>query len=125
MALDANELGYFIQQVGLAALSFGVSQADATAAGTALQTLFGYRCSPPANIVGGPQLESICDAKSCPLDPKADCGQYPWWGVSYPPKVAPQCKGMYKDGDQNAPDSSHMDWEDWQHKYPHGGHWSA
>lgn len=91
MDLDENELGYFIQQVGLAALSYGVSQADATAAGGALMTLFGYRCSPATAITGAAVLQSMCTAKTCPLDPKANCAAYPWYGVSYPPEVNPSC----------------------------------
>jgi hypothetical protein len=37
MALDAYEVQYFIEQVGLAALSFGVSADDAEAVGHTLQ----------------------------------------------------------------------------------------
>ena len=76
MALDPYQLGYFIQQVGLAATSFGVTAEDATAAGMALTKLFDYRCSPPTTVVKaqGPQLQSICDDPSCPLDPMSQCG---------------------------------------------------
>lgn len=79
MALDADQIGYFITQVGLAAASFGVAKNDVMAVGTALTTLFAYKCSAPAVVVPaqGPQLESICTDTSCPLDPKnATCGLY-------------------------------------------------
>ena len=43
MDLDAFELGYFIEQVGLAASSFGVVDADVEAVGMALTKLFDYK----------------------------------------------------------------------------------
>lgn len=79
MDLDQNEVGYFIEQVGLAAASFGVAKADVTYVGTALNALFGYKCSPPSTVIPaqGAQLNSICVADSCPLAPNATCSQYP------------------------------------------------
>ena len=76
MDLDPYEVGYFIEQVGLAATSFGVTTEDATAVGMALTKLFDYRCSPPTTVVKaqGPQLQSICQDESCPLDPNSMCG---------------------------------------------------
>lgn len=62
MDLNHYEVSYFIQQVGLAASSFGVSKDDVTAVGTALDKLFNYKCLPPATAIKeqGPQLQSIC-----------------------------------------------------------------
>lgn len=76
MALDPYQMGYFIQQVGLAATSLGVTADDAAAAGMALTKLFDYRCSPPTTVVQaqGPRLQSMCDDPSCPLDPMSQCG---------------------------------------------------
>lgn len=77
MDLDAAEVGYFVQQVGLAAASFGVSNDDVTYVGGALMSLFGYRCSPATAVVGtDAYLQSICIDKSCPKDPKAMCNLY-------------------------------------------------
>lgn len=77
MDLDAAEVGYFVQQVGLAAASFGVSNTDVATVGGALMSLFGYRCSPATAVVSNdPYLQSICIAKTCPLDPKAMCNLY-------------------------------------------------
>lgn len=78
MALDPYEVGYFITQVGLAAASFGVADADVEAVGAALTKLFDYRCAPPAAAVEaqGPQLQSICVAEECPLAADAVCEQY-------------------------------------------------
>lgn len=78
MNLDENEVGYFIQQVGLAATSFGVTQEDATAVGQSLNMAFGYRCAPNATIIAaqGPNQQSICSADSCPLAEGAVCDQY-------------------------------------------------
>lgn len=79
MDLDAAEVGYFVQQVGLAAASFGVSSSDVASVGSALMSLFGYRCSPATAIVStDPMLQSICIAQSCPLDPSAMCQYYSW-----------------------------------------------
>jgi hypothetical protein len=84
MALDPNEVGYFISQVGAAAVCLGVSVADATAVGGILESYFGFRCSPPRTIANlGPQLNSICENAACPLDPDADCGLYQQEGYAY------------------------------------------
>ena len=91
MDLDTNEVGYFISQVGAAAASFGVASADVSAVGMALMEYFGYKCTPPENIVDGPQLDSICINANCPYDPHAECWLYPYNGQGVPPKVAPQC----------------------------------
>ncbi|KAK8107610.1 uncharacterized protein PG998_009623 [Apiospora kogelbergensis] len=74
MDLNKYEVGYFIQQVGMAAASFGVAEDDVKAVGTALNTLFGYRCAPPATAIKaqGPQLQSICIDGSCPVSPMAN-----------------------------------------------------
>lgn len=85
MDLDVNELGYFIQQVALAAASFGVAEDDLKAVGMALAQLFGLRCSPAATAIAeqGPQLQAICIADSCPISPNATC-------ASYEPAMAPK-----------------------------------
>ncbi len=90
MNLDPNQLGYFIQQVGLAASSFGVSTADITTVATALNKLFGYRCSPPQVVIPemGATLNSICVNSACPLDPNANCSAYPNNGVAIAPMKA-------------------------------------
>ena len=78
MSLNSIQLGYFIQQVALAGASFGVAQADLEAVGTALQHLFGLRCSPSVEIAKGQgaQLQAICVAQSCPLSSDAVCNKY-------------------------------------------------
>ncbi|KAF5484551.1 hypothetical protein CGCS363_v014975 [Colletotrichum siamense] len=78
MDLDMNELGYFIQQVAMAAASFGVAQDDLQAVGKALSQLFGMRCSPPATAIPaqGPQLQAICIENSCPISPNSTCASY-------------------------------------------------
>ena len=79
MDLDPYEVGYFIEQVGLSAASFGVSQSDVEYVGMALNKLFNYRCSPNTTVIPaqGPQQQSICIADTCPLDPNATCAAYP------------------------------------------------
>ncbi|POS79228.1 hypothetical protein DHEL01_v202386 [Diaporthe helianthi] len=78
MELDHYEVSYFIQQVGLAASSFGVAEDDITAVATALDKLFNYRCLPPATVIKeqGPQLHSICTDETCPLAEGAVCDDY-------------------------------------------------
>lgn len=79
MDLDIYEVSYFIQQVGLAAASFGVSNSDVEYVGKALMSLFGYKCAPPAVVIPeqGAQLQAICIDSSCPLSPNATCASYP------------------------------------------------
>ena len=62
MALDAYEVQYFIEQVGLSAASFGVAQADIETVGHALQSAFGFRCAPKSQPLPGKKksLQSIC-----------------------------------------------------------------
>ncbi|KAI6780272.1 uncharacterized protein J7T54_003051 [Emericellopsis cladophorae] len=79
MNLNLAENTYFIQQVGMAAASFGVAEEDVTTVGTALNSLFNVRCAPPATAVKaqGPQLQSICiDEETCPLAEDANCALY-------------------------------------------------
>ncbi len=78
MHLNPYEMGYFIQQVGLAAASFGVTTEDVTAVGMALNKLFNYRCSPPTVVVPeqGERLQAMCIAPSCPLAENNTCSAY-------------------------------------------------
>ncbi|KAH6717777.1 hypothetical protein BKA61DRAFT_475972 [Leptodontidium sp. MPI-SDFR-AT-0119] len=78
MDLSQAEVTYFIEQVAGSAMSFGVSADDLTPVGTALMTLFGYRCSPPTTVIPaqGSQGQSICQAEDCPLAPMGNCDGY-------------------------------------------------
>lgn len=69
MALDAYKVGYFIEQVGLSAASFGVEKEDVEFMGTTLQEYFGYRCAPPKQALPdkGKELQAICIAVSIPF----------------------------------------------------------
>lgn len=66
MGLSDAEFTYFVEQVGLSAASFGVTNDDVMAAGKALTEAFGYRCAPPAAIppTATPALQAICIAVS-------------------------------------------------------------
>ena len=97
MALDPAEVGWFINNVGLAAASFGVSSADISTVAGVLMQYFGYRCSPPLAITDGADLQSICVNAKCPKDPMAVCQEYPWNGVSPEPKSV--CGGYGSGGD--------------------------
>ncbi|KAL9104416.1 MAG: hypothetical protein Q9163_000621 [Psora crenata] len=78
MDLDSNQIGYFITQVGLAASSFGVTNADITAVATAVGDAFNMKCALPTIVdpSQGPQLQSICLADDCPEAPKGECRPY-------------------------------------------------
>lgn len=79
MDLSAAEVGYFIQQVALAASSFGVAQDDIAIVGKALNSIFNVRCAPPTTVIPaqGAQLQSICEDETCPLAPNNTCAAYP------------------------------------------------
>lgn len=83
MDLDHDQMGYFIEQVGMSAASFGAATCDVTIVGDALTKIFDYQCSPPYALTAedGPHRQSICIASSCPFDPMADCSLYP---MQYP-----------------------------------------
>jgi hypothetical protein len=78
MDLSYAEVTYFIEQVALSAMSFGVAKDDLAAVGAALMNTFGYRCEPPMTVIPaqGPQLQSICIDDTCPLSPNATCASY-------------------------------------------------
>jgi len=78
MALDHMEMNYFISQVGLAAASFGVAEADVKIVGGALNSAFNYRCLPAASIpaTAAAEPQSMCIEASCPLAANATCALY-------------------------------------------------
>ena len=81
MGLDPNEVGYFISQVGAAAASFGVSNADVQAVASLLATTFNVACAPAQALVrGDSEFQSICVAKECPKAPNAVCYLYENYG---------------------------------------------
>ena len=105
MNLDPYQVGYFITQVGLSAASFGVTKEDVTIVGEALSKTFGYKCEPPAVVVKAQdaQLQSICQADSCPLSPNDTCSAY---GTSVEPKVANATLAMGQGDNSTSPSSS-------------------
>lgn len=78
MDLSHDEVSYFIQEVGLAATSLGVTTEDATAVGKQLDMVFNYKCAANATVIPaqGPQQQSICIADDCPTAPNATCSAY-------------------------------------------------
>jgi hypothetical protein len=88
MDLDTAQNSWFIENVGLAALSFGVSMDDVTTVGTTLNNTFGYKCAPAVTVIpsAGPQYESICQNVTCPIAPNSTCGNAP--APSYPALAA-------------------------------------
>ncbi|KAF2154482.1 hypothetical protein K461DRAFT_320591 [Myriangium duriaei CBS 260.36] len=82
MGLNENMIGYFNEQVGLSAASFGVTSDDVTAIGNLLNTNFNVRCAPKTTIIKaqGAQLQAFCLASSCKIAEKGSnstCKSYP------------------------------------------------
>lgn len=79
MVLDPFQIGYFIEQVGYAAASFGVAKADIEAVAYAINDLFDNRCGPKTAVIPaqGPQFQSICTDKTCPLANNSSCAAQP------------------------------------------------
>lgn len=68
MALSSPQLTYFIQQVGLAASSFGIADADIAAVAASLMDTFGQRCSKDAVVVPyqrPARPQAICTGEGC------------------------------------------------------------
>lgn len=78
MYLTTAQNTYFINQVALAAQSFGVASDDITVVGTALNSLFNQRCtanvSVPMSAPAAPQ--AICIADDCALAANSSCAAY-------------------------------------------------
>ena len=78
MSLDPNELGYFIEQVGLAAQSVGLTSAEADGITTNMNAGLNFRCRPESALFPGGVIgpQSLCTNPSCPLAPNYDCSVY-------------------------------------------------
>lgn len=79
MALNTNEVNWFIMQVGLSAKSFGASDEDVKAVGTLLDNTFNRRCAPKATVIPaqGAQYQAICLNSACQTATNADCAAQP------------------------------------------------
>ncbi len=78
MNLDNAEMTYFINQVGMAAASFGVADSDIQIVAKALGDTFNMRCSAPAEVIpgAGEELQAICIAEDCMKAENAMCDKY-------------------------------------------------
>lgn len=87
MALDPNELGYFIEQVGLAAKTVGISDTEANTITSSMSRNLNYRCLPPVAVIpGGPVgPQSMCTDSTCDLANNAVCSAY-----DYPGGISPR-----------------------------------
>jgi hypothetical protein len=88
MDLDIFQMDFFIGLVVTSATSLGISTSDSALVGNNLYKLFNTRCAAPVsvpNIAASPQLQSICIAPNCPLDPNPNCSAYPLDGVALAP----------------------------------------
>lgn len=78
MALDPNELGWFIENVGLAARSVGISEREANIITSSMSRSLNLRCLPPIAVLpGGPVApQGLCTDATCELAPNAACTAY-------------------------------------------------
>lgn len=77
MKLSKDEVDYFIDQVGLAAKSFGVSDEDTNTVAIGLNSIFNQRCNAPFVITNDSAgLQSICNGNDCPLSTTNSCSLY-------------------------------------------------
>jgi len=104
MDLTYAENTYFIQQVGLAAQSFGVTADDVQTVGSTLSKVFNYKCAPAITLAPalGSQLQSICIAADCPTAPNATCSAY---AAAVEPGVANSSLAM-GEGNSSSPATS-------------------
>ncbi|GAM91221.1 hypothetical protein ANO11243_092680 [Dothideomycetidae sp. 11243] len=82
MGLKETEIGYFNEQVGLSALSLGVTADDQTIIVNLLNSVFNNQCGPKTTIIKaqGAQLQSFCLDATCPKAKNAtdaQCKKYP------------------------------------------------
>jgi len=75
MKLSEAEFTYFVTQVALSAMSFGVAADDIHTVGTALNSTFGFMCESAVAVIPaqGAQLQSICTGDGCPMAPNTTC----------------------------------------------------
>lgn len=75
MNLGSAQNGYFIQQVRLAAKSFGVTDDDVKLVAIALTNLFEYKCSKPVSLQYSfpKESQSICVTDDCNLAKNPVC----------------------------------------------------
>ncbi|KAF3928672.1 hypothetical protein AA313_de0210341 [Arthrobotrys entomopaga] len=77
MNLNPIQMGYFIQEVGLSAASFGVAEADILAVASALNGTFNQRCAPPIAVLPNQTaLQAICINTACPEASNPVCTSY-------------------------------------------------
>lgn len=79
MGLNAAEMGFFVDQAVRGSLSIGFTDSDAQFVNNTLDTVFNYRCAPPAAVIpptAGPQLQAICIAPDCSLAANDTCSAY-------------------------------------------------
>ncbi|EGX50118.1 hypothetical protein AOL_s00076g469 [Orbilia oligospora ATCC 24927] len=78
MNLAPPQLGYFIQELSLAAISLGVAEGDIIAVASMLNSTFGQACAPPTIVLpdGILDLQAMCINTACPLARDPRCGGY-------------------------------------------------
>ncbi|KAK6510588.1 hypothetical protein TWF506_009691 [Arthrobotrys conoides] len=78
MNLAPLQLGYFIQELSLAAVSLGVAEGDIVPVASMLNTTFGLACAPPVIVIPNavPDLQAMCINTACPLAQDPRCNGY-------------------------------------------------
>ncbi|RVD83206.1 uncharacterized protein DFL_007602 [Arthrobotrys flagrans] len=78
MNIAPLQLGYFTQELSLAAISLGVAEGDALTVASILNTTFGQACAPAVAVIPNAirDLQAICINTACPPAKDPICGTY-------------------------------------------------
>ncbi|KAK6344321.1 hypothetical protein TWF696_007961 [Orbilia brochopaga] len=96
MNLGPSQLGYFIQEISLAAAAIGFEDDDIQGFASNLNSTFGQRCSRRQAVLPNsePDLQSLCLDISCPLALGSICPAYNHFGgYGFDPASPPMTQG--------------------------------
>ncbi|KAF3916126.1 hypothetical protein AA313_de0202281 [Arthrobotrys entomopaga] len=100
MGIGPTQLGYFIQEFGLAAASLGFNETEVRYLTSNLNSTFGQRCAPPTAVLPNtePDLQAICLDNPCPVAVHPVCDSYGHTdGAARDPEPATQTAGPQAD----------------------------
>jgi hypothetical protein len=73
MNLTKNQISFFNNQVGQAAMSLGVTAEDATAVGNILEATFNVQCAAPVVVGGLDGYQGMCATRECTVASPKNC----------------------------------------------------
>jgi hypothetical protein len=128
MDLEYHQLGYFINQLSLAAVHYGASAQDADTFRSSMNSRFNVRCAPAfsSNPASPPQLMSLCQNPTCPLAvPVSDCAAYVNLTASGTANSNPTTVTSVATMTAAPSDRCHRRYRDWRCRSPSHRHHSA